>query len=229
VNQVSNALALLKKKYGTPKKIRQEPVETLILTILSQNTNDVNRDKAYASLRNTFSSWKEVEFTHLSALESSVRIAGLSKAKAKSIQAALSKIREEFGSYTLEPLRKLPLEGARSFLVSIKGVGPKTAAVVLSFSLGKPAFPVDTHIFRVSKRLGLIPEKTTVEKAHMILESAILPSQVYSTHLLLIRHGRETCQARKPKCPECALRKMCPYKNKTPSLLKKIRKIKKRV
>jgi endonuclease-3 len=112
----------------------------------------------------------------------------------------------------------MSLEQARNYLLSFDGIGPKTAAVVLCFAFGKPAFPVDTHVFRVSKRLGLISEKTTVGNAHKLLEAQIDPDSIYSLHLSLIRHGREVCTARKPKCPSCILRKLCLYKFKTKTI-----------
>ncbi len=205
----------LASAYGIPKKIHNGPVETLIITILSQNTNDKNRDIAYSRFRKKFRTWESARIAPLSSIERAIRPAGLSKSKSKSIKFALKRIKKERGAYSLAFLRKKPLEEARGYLLSFPGVGLKTAAVVLSFSLGKPAFPVDTHIFRVSKRLGLIPEKTTVEKAHELLEAAIPPEKRHSLHLLLIQHGRKICHARKPECPACFLREICAYKFKT--------------
>lgn len=207
--------SLLSSSYGAPKPEQHDPVETLILTILSQNTNDRNRDTAYLELRKRFKTWESIRKAPLVRIQSSISSAGLSASKSRSIKTALERIKKEQGRFSLEFLRDKSLEEAREYLLSFPGVGPKTAAVVLSFSLNKPAFPVDTHIFRVSKRLGLIPENTTVEKAHVLLEKEIQPTLVYSTHLLLIEHGRRTCHARKPNCPACPLKKICPYKFKT--------------
>ncbi|MFH1471107.1 MAG: endonuclease III [Candidatus Micrarchaeota archaeon] len=206
---------LANREHGQQKIRKQNPVETLVLTILSQNTNDVNRDRAYISLRKTFPTWDSIARAKSKQLENSIRIAGLAKTKAKSIQDALRRIKKERGRYSLEHLRFLSLDASRSYLLSFKGVGLKTAAVVLCFAFQKPAFPVDTHIFRVSKRLGLIPEGTTIENAHFLLEKQIPTEKVCPAHLLLIRHGRETCHARKPECPGCVLQKICAYKEKT--------------
>ncbi|MFH0817478.1 MAG: endonuclease III [Candidatus Micrarchaeota archaeon] len=213
--KIDSIYFLLSKAYGTPKKENFDSIETLVLTILSQNTNDKNRDIAYSRLRKKFRSWESIRKAPLASIEGAIRQAGLSKSKSRSIKLALGKIKKEQGKYSLEFLRKKSLEDARQYLLSFKGVGPKTAAVVLCFSLDKPAFPVDTHIYRVSKRLGLIHEKTTVEKAHKLLEATITPELRYSLHFLLIKHGREICHARTPECPKCALRKICAYKNKT--------------
>ena len=210
-----NIRKLLASAYSFPKNIQQDPLETLILTVLSQNTNDKNRDVAYRRFRKRFPTWESARLAPLSSIERAIRPAGLPKSKSKAIKFALERIKKERGKYSLEHLRPLPLEEARGYLLSFPGVGLKTAAVVLSFSLGKPAFPVDTHIFRVSKRLGLIPEKTTVEKAHELLEAAIPPEKRHSLHLLLIQHGRKICHARKPECPICVLRKICAYTFKT--------------
>lgn len=206
---------LLVFAYGIPKKTKTDPVELLVLTILSQNTNDNNRDKAYARLRRSFPSWDSVLSAPIPKIEKAIKSGGLAKTKAKHIKLALEKIKYDRGKYSLDFLGHTPLEKAREYLLSFGGIGPKTAAVVLCFAFGKPAFPVDTHVFRVSKRLGLISEKTTVENAHKLLEAQIDPQNIYSLHLNLIRHGREVCTARKPKCPVCILRKVCKYKFKT--------------
>ncbi len=208
---------LLLSRYGPTKHPNYDPVETLILTILSQNTNDTNRDRAYETLKREFPTWEKTLSAPQGKLRGSIRVAGLSRGKSLAIKRALSKIKKDFNTFTLAPLRNIGLDEARTYLTSIKGVGPKTAAVVLCFSFGFPAFPVDTHIYRVAKRLGAIPEKTSREKAHILLEHAIPPNQslVYSLHINLINHGRDTCRARNPKCPECVLRKVCAYKHKT--------------
>jgi endonuclease III len=215
MRKIDAVQAILLKHYGSPKKIHYDPVETLILTILSQNTNDINRDKAYTNLRKAFPTWDSVLIAQLPKIEKAIRLGGLAKGKARTIKSALEKIKFDRGKYSLDFLEHTSLEKAREYLLSIKGVGPKTAAVVLCFALNKPAFPVDTHIFRVSKRLGLIPEGTTVERAHILLEKQLVPEQMYSFHLNLIQHGREVCIARKPKCPVCFLRRDCSYKFKT--------------
>lgn len=189
----------------------RDPVSTLVNTILSQNTNDHNRDIAYQQLRQKFSTWEEVRQAPLEDVVEAIRPAGLAPTKAPRIQNALNTIVETQGELTLNFLEDMPLEEARAWLLSLDGVGPKTAAIVLLFALGRPAFPVDTHVHRVARRLGLIPETTSREKAHDLLES-LLPEELYYTfHLNLIQHGREICQSRVPRCVVCDLQDLCSY------------------
>jgi endonuclease-3 len=187
------------------------PVDELISTILSQNTNDLNRDRAFASLRRQFPSWKQVRDAHPGAVRDAILPAGLANQKAPRIQQVLEAITAERGSLDLDFLASLPLEEARAWLMKFKGVGPKTAAIVLLFSLGRPAFPVDTHIYRVTGRIGLLPDRMTVEAAHTHLERLLPPEAYYAAHLNIIRLGREICSARKPACPRCPLRSLCKY------------------
>ena len=187
------------------------PVDELVSTILSQNTNDNNRDKAFNALRAKFATWEDVRDAQASEVVAVIRPAGLANQKGPRIQQVLRQITEERGSLDLSFLKDLPLEDARSWLTKFNGVGPKTAAIVLCFSLGRPAFPVDTHIYRVSGRIGLRPEKMTVEQAHPHLEKLFPPETYYAAHLNLIRLGRETCHARKPDCPNCPIRKQCDF------------------
>jgi endonuclease-3 len=140
-----------------------------------------------------------------------IRLAGLANQKGPRIQQVLREITRERGALDLDFLKDLPLEEARRWLMQFKGVGPKTAAIVLLFSLGRPAFPVDTHIYRVSGRVGLRPEKMTVEEAHRHLEKLFPPETFYAAHLNLIRLGREVCAARRPACGRCPLRDLCNY------------------
>ena len=185
------------------------PVDELVSTILSQNTNDTNRDRAFNSLRAKFATWEAVRDANAEDVVAAIRPAGLANQKGPRIQQVLRQITEERGGLDLSFLKDLPLEEARSWLMKFNGVGPKTAAIVLCFSLGRPAFPVDTHIYRVSGRIGLRPEKMTVEQAHPHLENLFPPETYYAAHLNLIRLGREVCHARKPDCPNCPIRKMC--------------------
>jgi endonuclease-3 len=187
------------------------PVDELVSTILSQNTNDLNRDRAYAALRTEFPTWEQVRDADLVLVTASIRPAGLANQKALCIQQVLRGITSERGSFDLTFLKDLPVDEARSWLMKFKGVGPKTAAIVLLFSLNKPAFPVDTHIYRVTGRLGMLSEKMTVEAAHHHLEQLFTPDMYYATHLNLIHLGREICTARKPCCDRCPLRKPCKY------------------
>lgn len=189
------------------------PVDELVSTILSQNTNDTNRDRAFKSLRQSFPSWEQVREAVPSSVVAAIRPAGLSNQKGPRIQQVLKDISAERGSLDLYFLKDLPLEEARLWLKKFKGVGPKTAAIVLLFSLGRPAFPVDTHIFRVTGRIGLLPGKMTVEQAHPHLEKLFPPETYYSAHLNIIRLGREICTARRPACPRCPLKTLCKYAN----------------
>ncbi len=191
------------------------PVDELVSTILSQNTTDVNRDRAFESLRAKFPSWEQVRDADTEEVIEAVRVAGLANQKGPRLQQVLRDITEERGSLDLSFLAELPLEEARNWLTKFKGVGPKTAAIVLCFSLGRPAFPVDTHVYRVTGRIGLRPEKMTVEQAHPCLESLFPPETYYAAHLNIIRLGREVCTARKPHCPVCPVYELCDYEPKT--------------
>ena len=201
----------LLKFYGEPTwRNPLPPLDELISTILSQNTNDANRDRAFESLRKQFASWESVREAGTEAVVAAIRPAGLANQKGPRIQQVLRQITTERGSLDLNFLRDLPLEEARGWLMKFKGVGPKTAAIVLLFSFGRPAFPVDTHIYRVTGRLGLRPERMTVEEAHPYLEKLFPPESYHAAHLNIIRLGREICAARKPDCPACPLRDFCP-------------------
>lgn len=203
----------LKKLYGVPVWTRTDGVSELVNTILSQNTNDGNRDLAYTRLRARFPTWEQVRDASPQAIVDAIRPAGLANQKGPRIQAALKRITEERGKLNIDFLADLPLNEARQWLISINGVGPKTAAIVLLFTYNKPAFPVDTHIHRVSRRLGLIGPKVTAEQAHVILE-ALCPKGEYGTfHINIIRHGREVCHARSPECERCPLQDLCLYFN----------------
>jgi len=183
----------------------------LISTILSQNTNDANRDKAFTSLRARFPNWEDVPESPVADVVAAIRPAGLGPQKGPRIRDILQTIRKTRGRIELDFLRELPREDARTWLRNLPGVGPKTAAIVMLFALGMPAFPVDTHVYRVTGRLGLRAPELSVEAAHARLEKLIAPEEYARAHLLLIRLGREVCHARKPECPLCPLRSMCPY------------------
>ena len=202
--------------YGEPTwRDPLPPVDELVSTILSQNTNDVNRDRAFESLRAKFPAWEQVRDADTNEIIEAVRVAGLANQKGPRIQQVLRDITAERGSLDLGFLADMPLEEARDWLTKFKGVGPKTAAIVLCFSLNRPAFPVDTHVYRVTGRIGLRPEKMTVEQAHPFLESILPPETYYAAHLNIIRLGREICIARKPNCPVCPLYELCDYEPKT--------------
>jgi len=198
--------------YGQPTWRNPLPaLDELISTILSQNTNDLNRDRAFASLRQKFPTWEQVRDADPACVTAAIRPAGLANQKGPRIQHVLQGISAERGSLDLYFLEDLPLEAARLWLMKFKGIGPKTAAIVLLFSLGRPAFPVDTHIYRVTGRIGLRPDKMTVEQAHTHLEKLLPPETYFAAHLNIIRLGREICTARKPACPRCPLRELCKY------------------
>ena len=202
--------------YGYPDWREPLPaVDELVCTILSQNTNDRNRDLAYQRMRAALPTWEQVRDADPEQVMDAIRPAGLANQKGPRIQAVLRQITAERGSLDLSFLAGLPKEEALAWLTRFNGVGPKTASIVLQFSLGIPAFPVDTHIYRVSGRLGLRPEKMTVEQAHPHL-AQLFPADEYGpAHLNLIRLGREICQARKPHCQVCPVREFCAYDQKT--------------
>ena len=202
--------------YGAPRwRAPLPPVDELVSTILSQNTNDANRDRAFEALRVTFPTWEAVRDATRAQVIQAIRPAGLANQKGPRIQKVLKEITRERGELNLAFLKELDVENARAWLLKFNGVGPKTAAIVLQFSLNMPAFPVDTHVHRVSGRIGLRPEKMTVERAHKHLESIFARDTYYAAHLNLIRLGREICHARKPQCPVCPVRRLCQFEPKT--------------
>ena len=209
LREVSRRLA---RRFGKPGLCGHEtsPVRNLVLTILSQNTNDANRDRAFASLWKRFPTLPRLAAAKPLVLEETIRAGGLAKTKAAAILAALSRLKGERGGYTFDFLRSMPLEDARAYLTSFSGVGVKTANILLLFSLGFPAFPVDTHILRVSKRLGLVPAKATLAEAALRLEPHVPEGEHVPLHLNLIRLGRELCRPRNPLCPSCPLLPLCP-------------------
>ncbi len=188
-----------------------DPLDELVNTILSQNTNDRNRDLAYNRLRAGFPNWEAVRDADSLAVIEAIRPAGLANQKGPRIQAVLQQISDERGSLNLNFLYDLSAEEAFTWLKHFKGVGPKTASIVLQFSLSKPAFPVDTHVYRVSGRIGLRPEKMSVEQTHEFLAKLFTPDQYGPGHLNLIRLGRQICHARKPECPVCPVKELCEY------------------
>jgi endonuclease-3 len=198
--------------YGEPIWRNPLPaIDELVSTILSQNTNDNNRDRAFNSLRARFATWEEVRDADPVDVIAAIRSAGLANQKGPRIQQVLRSITEERGNLDLSFLADLSVEEARSWLMRFNGVGPKTAAIVLCFSLGKNAFPVDTHIYRVTGRIGLRPERMTVEQAHPHLEGLFPPETYYPAHLNIIRLGREICTARRPFCEKCPIVDLCDY------------------
>jgi endonuclease-3 len=202
----------LERAYGLPVWRTPLPaLDELVSTILSQNTNDINRDRAFDALRRRFPTWEAVRDASPRSVIASIRSAGLANQKGPRIQKALRTITAERGTLDLEFLRQMAPADARAWLQRFDGVGPKTASIVLQFSLGHPAFPVDTHIYRVTGRLGLRPVRASVQQAHTLLADLFHPEDYGAVHLNLIRHGREVCRARRPACPDCILRDLCQY------------------
>jgi endonuclease-3 len=201
----------LRARYGTPRAHRRlPPIDELVLTILSQNTSDRNCERAYAGMRARFPSWEEVRDAPAAELERVLRPGGLAAQKAPRIQAVLREL-SDGGPPQLDWLAGLAPDDAIARLVALPGVGPKTASCVLLFSLGVPVMPVDTHVHRVAGRLGLIPAGMGAGTAHALLTAATPAARMLEAHLLLIRHGRTTCTARRPRCGECVLLDLCPY------------------
>jgi endonuclease-3 len=211
-DMAAKVYARLLSFYGEPTwRHPLPPLDELVSTILSQNTNDTNRDRAFDSLKEHLPTWETVRDADPEDVIAAIRVAGLANQKGPRIQAVLKAITRERGNLDLDFLHELPAEQVYDWLIKFKGVGPKTASIVLQFSLNKPAFPVDTHIHRISGRLGLRPTKMNAEAAHKHLASLFQPDTYYAAHLNIIRLGREICKAQKPQCDCCPLRDLCPF------------------
>jgi endonuclease-3 len=188
---------------------RMTALDELLFTVLTQHTSDSNAEIAFTAMRKRYPTWGVVVEADTSELANTIRSGGLANQKAPRLQAILLEILQRRGEFEIEFLGGLPLEESRAWLTSLPGVGPKTAAVTLAFSLGMPAMPVDTHIYRVGKRIGLIGMKTSVDDAHVIMERQVPEERVYAYHVQLIAHGRQTCKAIRPQCGRCALQDVC--------------------
>jgi endonuclease-3 len=200
----------LESVYGRPRMIsRFDPMEELVSCILSQHTTDANSFPAFTRLRETFETWQDVVDAGPERLADVIRNAGLANQKARNIIACLKEIHIRLGDYTLEPLRAMSMLDARSWLMSLPGVGPKTASIVLCFAMGRDAIPVDTHVYRVSWRLGLIPEGAGEAKAHDLLLEIVPPDLAFEFHTMLIQHGRVVCRAPIPNCDRCGVAGWC--------------------
>jgi endonuclease-3 len=204
-------MKILEGQYGIPKIEILDPVDLLVSTILSQNTSDLNSGRAFSLLKRAYPDYLLLLGASEEEIADLIRPGGLGEMKAKRIKGILTRLMMDEGKITLDFLRDMPLEEARKYLQSIPGVGPKTASVVLLFGFGKATMPVDTHVYRVSRRIGLVPEKASVEEAQRILEKVTPPEKYFSLHMNLISHGRRVCKARSPLCVACALRGICDY------------------
>ena len=208
VEDVLERLALL---YGPAESPRlYDPISELVYTILSQNTADTNSIPAYHRLVAALPSWDKVADAVPEAVIDAIRKGGLAQVKGPRIQAILREVRSRLGSFDLSFLAEMPLAEAKAWLLSLPGVGPKTTGCVLLFSLGMPALPVDTHVYRVALRLGFFDKKVTADRSHDVLEKLLRPEQVLAFHMYFINHGRKVCKAVKPLCSQCVLEERCP-------------------
>jgi len=208
--KIAPVLDALRGCYGLPRRPRRDPLEVLIRGVLSQNTSDLNSALAHEGLRETFGDWQGVADAPRRAIERAIRPGGLAAQKAACISAILSWLSGR-GGYSLEFLRDMDAADAQKELTSIRGVGIKTARLVLLFGFGRPVFVVDTHVHRVARRLGLIPDRCTRQRAHLLLDDLVPDAAKYSAHMNMIRHGRRLCRARGPDCEPCPVRRWCVF------------------
>jgi endonuclease-3 len=212
VEKIDPIYHALLRVYGQPTwRPHNPPLDELVLTILSQHTSDLNSGRAFAQLQAALPTWEAVRDAPVAAIAAAIQSGGLAQMKAPRIKAILQRIWDERGSFDLDFLKTIPLDEARAWLAALPGVGPKTAACVLLFACGRPAMPVDTHVHRVSRRLGLVPDRATAEQAHVLLEALVPPEWYYAFHLNVIKHGREVCKAPRPRCEICVLTQWCDY------------------
>ncbi|MAS37573.1 MAG: DNA lyase [Anaerolineaceae bacterium] len=198
--------------HGQPQwRKNTPPMDELVSCILSQNTNDTNRDRGFDALKAKYPDWQAVVDAPTRELTDTIRVAGLANQKAPRIQEVLRIIQAEQGDFDIDFLNELPIDEAKAWLTQLPGVGPKTAAIVLCFAFGRPAFPVDTHVHRVSTRIGFLPPKVTADKAHPMMEAIVPPEDYYGFHINLIQHGRKVCNARSPHCERCPITEYCDY------------------
>lgn len=213
-------IAHLEATFGVPRPgPRQNPLDVLIETILSQATTDINSRRAFLQLKQQFADWQHVRRARAETIANTIRSAGLANVKSVRIKRVLQSIHARRGSLDLRCLHHMPLADAKAFLTSLEGVGPKTAACVLLFGCRRPVFPADTHILRVTRRLGLIPPACSAARAHDLLGRLIPAKKYYSTHINLIRLGRQYCRPRQPRCMDCPLVNDCDYAQQTNSQL----------
>ena len=215
MNNVTKILDALESQYHNeqypPELGHSEPLDGLILTVLSQNTNDNNRDRAYANLKAKFPEWKDVAEAGESKLEDAIRTAGLAPTKATRIITILNRIHSDFGEYSIKALANHDREFMREYLRALPGVGAKTVACTLLFDFKIPAFPVDTHVARISRRTGIAPEKSSPEEISRLLEEIVPEKRFLGGHVNMIEHGRAVCHSQNPACRFCVLSEICKY------------------
>jgi endonuclease III len=202
----------LEATYGVPvNDSPYDPLSELILTVLSQSTSDINSRRAFENLKRRFPDWESARRARPSSIAAAIKSGGLANAKSVTIKNALNEIKKRRGELDLSFLKTSRVEEAWEFLTSLTGVGPKTAACVLLFACDIKIFPMDVHILRITKRIGLVPERFTDEQSHKRMEKLVPPNKHYSLHVNLIRHGRQICRPKNPKCDECPLVEQCDY------------------
>jgi len=207
----AEVINLLEREYGAlEQRVGREPLDVLVETVLSQNTSDLNSGRAFELLLSTFGSWEAVASAPVERIAQAIKSGGLSQIKSVRIKQILARIQREQGLLGLGFLESKEIAEAKDYLMSLPGVGQKTASCVLLFGMGKPSLPVDTHVHRVARRLGMIGASVSVEKAHGLLQEQVPPAKVYQFHLHMIEHGRRVCHARAPRCHECVLSGGCP-------------------
>ena len=222
--KAGDVMTQLGEAYGPVEwEPRYNPAEELVYTILSQHTSDINSERAFLNLMSVFGTLDAIADASTDDIEEAIKSGGLAKQKSVRIKQVLNIVRSDVGSFDLSFLGEMPLDESKAWLKDLPGVGPKTAAIILCFSLGMPAMPVDTHIYRVSQRLGLIGKKVSADKAHDILEPMISQEDVFAFHMYLIKHGRQICKAQRPRCDECVLAWGCPSNGKIIGTRKKTR------
>lgn len=201
----------LEARYGRKTFKPHDGMDELISCILSQSTTDANRDRGFSALKARYATWADVHHAPTEELIDTIRPAGLANSKGPRIQGALAQIFAERGEYAIDFLRDLPTDDAKAWLMRLPGVGPKTAAIVLCFGYGMPAFPVDTHVHRVGTRIGFLPAKISADDAHPVMEAIVPPENYYAFHLQMIDHGRNLCRARGPLCQACPIQQWCDF------------------
>jgi endonuclease-3 len=212
--RIGPILERLADRYGQPvwSGPRLDPVAELVLTVLAQNTADINSHRAFVALQSAYPTWDAVLAAPTDELEDVIRPGGLAPTKSRRIQQVLAEVHDATGgTWDLGFLGERPIDEALAWLTGLPGIGRKTASIVLLFAFGRPALPIDTHVYRVALRLGLLPPKTNLARAHDLLEEVVHPDQMYAAHVLFIGHGRQVCRAPRPICGLCPLTDLCPY------------------